>query len=353
LAWVHGRERAARAAAHGGGPAGRPGWPATGSRLALAVLALLAGCSTAGRSEERAERSAEERSGASSSTWREAREAEESFRDGGDGASEACCTAARKYLEVAAADRALALLDEGLKLDPTHPGLLEMRGNALECQGFRRAAEASYSLALTLEPGRVSARLARAHLRLALGLAQGARSDFELALTSGQDGAEVWLGYAQSLAGAGEPRRAFDAFAQAFTRGPAAAAHRIAAARLLIDGHVRPRREADEELAAIWLRTALELAPDQSEPSLQLARLHEQRGELEAAHASLVRALSIEPSALEAWIALARVCEARGDAQCAADAARRALERERDPARRAWLTELAGETSGLARDSRP
>ena len=351
--WNHGREEAAHSAAQGSEPAVRPGCAGAGPKLVLVVLTLLPACTTAGRAAERAERSADERSGPNSALWAEAREAEERFREGGSDASQACCLAARKYLEVGAAERALALLDEGLDLDPTHPELLEVRGNALERQGFRRAAEASYSAALTLDPGRVSARLARARLRLALALAQGARSDFELCLAAGADGAEVWSGYAQALAGSAEPRRAFDAFARAFERGPTEAALLVAAARLLVEGHVRPRLPADEELAAHWLRSAQDLAPQASDPSLLLAQLHEQRGDLESARAALLRALAIDPDSLTAWLALARVCETRGDAECAADAARHALERDRDPARRAWLTALAGESSGVARETRP
>jgi Tfp pilus assembly protein PilF len=350
---MHGRERAARAAALMGDAAGRPASQGTAAQLALLLVLLLASCSTASRTAERAERSAEERGGPQSAIWRAARLAEERFHEGGDGASEACCAAALAYLEVDASERALALLDEGLKLDPTHPELLEVRGNALERQGFRRAAEASYSAALTLDPARSSARVARAHLRLALGLAQGARSDFELALSGGADAPETWLGYAQALAGTGEPRRAFDAFAQAFARGSADAPHRIAAARLLIDGHVRPRRPADEEQAATWLIDAQALAPKDGEASVLLAALHEQRGELEAARSALERALAAEPESQEAWVALARVCESRGDGECAADAARHALERERDPTRRAWLAELAGDTPRVAGGSRP
>jgi Tfp pilus assembly protein PilF len=351
LATLHGRERAARAAAPKGDATGGLASQGTGAQLALALLLLLTSCSTAGLTAERDERTAEER-GAQSGTWREARSAEERFRAGGDGASEACCAAARAYLEVDASEHALALIDEGLKLDPTHPELLEVRGNALERQGFRRAAEASYSAALTLDPSRSSARVARAHLRLALGLAQGARSDYELALSAGADAPETWLGYAQALAGAGEPRRAFDAFAQAFARGSADAPHRIAAARLLVDGHVRPRRPSDDDQAIAWLIDAQMLAPKDVQAPILLAALHEQRGDLESARAALEGALAIEPDAQDALVALARVCESRGDAGCAAEAARRALDHERDPARRAWLAELAGAAQSVADRSR-
>lgn len=347
--WNHGREGLARAAIQGTKTAGRPARTRSGPTLALALLALLSACTTSGRAAERAERSADERNGPNSHLWRAARLAEERFRAGGSDASQACCVASRTYLEVGAAERALSLLEKGLDKDPTHAEMLEVRGNALERQGFRRAAEASYCAALTFEPGRVSARLARAKLRLALGLAQGARADFEVCLAAGTDGAEVWNGYAKALAGAGEPRLAFDAFARAFELGEPQAAHLTAAARLLVEGRVRPRLPADEELAAEWLLRAQELVPALSEPSLLLAELEEQRGELEAARAALTRALSIQPDSLAAWLALARVCETRGDAECAADAARHALERERDPARRAWLTALAGEGSGVVR----
>jgi len=263
---------------------------------------------------------------------------------------EACVEAARWSLAAGDLRRARTLLGEGLELAPDHPDLLHAKGNVLELEGFRRAAEGCYGDVLGDHPDRTATRLARGRVRLELGLAHAARGDLERCIAEGEDGGGTWLAYAQALTATGAGRAAFDAFARAFERGAADAHCLAAAAHLLVDGDVRPRTKRDEQLAASWLRRAITLSPDDDGPALELARLHEQTGDLDAARDCLEQLLERDPQHLGALTRLVAIHEERGDARGAADAARRALQFERDPAQRARLAALCGASSSVALD---
>jgi tetratricopeptide (TPR) repeat protein len=321
------------------------------ARLALAVLLLVSACAAPGEPAPDRAASTADRPRETLDPLREAKRARKVFGKGGPGAPAACAEGARWLLAAGDPRAARALLDEGLAVAPGHHDLLELRGNVLELEGFRRAAEACYTEILAADPGRTSARLARGRLRLELGLASAAREDLERCIAEGEDSGRAWLAHAQALAATGDGRRAFDAFARAFERVGADGPCLLAAADLLVDGRVRPRRPRDEEQALSWLRRAKQLLPDSSEPGLALARLHAQRDELEAATAALEQVLEREPDHLQALTRLAELCEQRGDVYGAVAAARRALELERDPTRRARLESLCG--AALALDSRP
>jgi len=284
---------------------------------------------------------------------REAQRLETAFHAGRAQAIGACAQAASWRLLAGDTPGARRVLDEGLALVPGHPDLLEMRGNVLAREGFRRAAASCFSEVLAAQPGRTSARLARGRLRLELGLSAAAREDLERCLESGEDSAAAWLAYAQALTATGDARRAVDAFARAFDRGAADLPDLVAAAQLVVTGRLQPRHERDEQLAASWLRRAQALAPDAVAPCLARAHLHHQRDELEAARACLDRALELQPGNLEALTLLLLVHEQRGDPAAAAAVASKALESERDPRRRALLEELCGRATSLAQDARP
>ena len=318
-----------------------------GSACALALLAVLCGCRTAGDAPGDGDRASADAGPAGLKA--EARRLEELYRVGGPQAADACAAAARARVQTGDLDRALALVGEGLAASPAHPDLLQTRANVLDRMGFRRAAEACYGEALEVEPDRTPARLARGLLRLELGLAALAREDLERCLAEGEDGGEAWLALAQSLLATGEPRRAYDAFASAFARGAGSARCLLAAAQMHLDGELRPPRATDAERAEAWTRMALERLPGWPRGLYVLACLREQRGDFAGASRGYERVVELAPDHADALARLAEVRAALGDSRGATESALRALEIEQRPERRVELRALIERRGRVAR----
>lgn len=263
------------------------------------------------------------------------------FEAGGAGTLEACLEAARAELARGEPEVARELLDRGLESFAQEASLWEERGNVLEVLGFRRAAEHSLTRALELEPGRLSALLQRAEIRLELGLASAARRDLEACLQQGLDESRVWIAYARSLTDLGQARSAFDAYARGFERGPVEDAALLGAAALYLGGELRPASERDRELVAAWLGIVAARSPRIVYAHHGLGLVALERGELPAAEANFERALAANPAHLPSLEQLARLAYERGDLPRADTLARRALEIETNPVRRkvfaAWL----------------
>lgn len=312
-------------------------------RIALALalaLAAASGCKAPVRKTQRdvaREASAEADWKLAARLWRA------EFQSGGSGAAEACLEAARAELGRGRPDEARELLDRGLEDFPEDASLWEERGNVLDELGFRRAAEHSYGRALELEPGRLSALLERAEIRLELGLASAARKDLETCLQQGLDGSRVWIAYARSLAALGEGRSAFDAYARGFERGPVSDASLIGAAALYLGGALDPSTPRDRERVVAWLNIVAARAPQTTLAHYWLGLLAEERGALAEAQASFERALATDPTHLPTLEHLARMAFERGDRATADALAQRGLELTQDPARRkqfsGWLAD--------------
>lgn len=265
------------------------------------------------------------------------------FEAGGPGAAQACLEAARAELARGEGDEARELLDRGLQKFAQDASLWEERGNVLVALGFRRAAEHSLSRALELDPGRVSALLERAEIRLELGLASAARRDLEACLQQGLDGSRVWIAYARSLAALGEARSAFDAYARGFEQGPVGDEALLGAAALYLGRELRPTTERDRERVSAWLGIVAARSPQFALTHHWQGLLAEEREDLPAAEACFERALAANPAYLPSLEHLARLAFERGARERADELARRALEIETDPARRkvfsAWRKE--------------
>jgi len=307
--------------------------------LALALLAP-AGCKAPVRKTRRDvahEATAERDWPLAARLWRQ------EFEAGGPGAAEACLEAARAERGQGRPDEARELLDEGLERFAEDASLWEERGNVLDELRFRRAAEHSYTRALELEPGRPSALLERAEIRLELGLASAARKDLEACLQQGRDGSRVWVAYARALAALGEGRSAFDAYARGFEQGPVEDASLLGAAALYMGGALDPASERDRERVAAWLNIVAARAPQTTLAHYWLGLLAEERGAAAEAEAAFERALAVDPTHLPSYEHLARAAFERGDRERADQLARRALELGPDPARRkrfqAWLAD--------------
>jgi tetratricopeptide (TPR) repeat protein len=265
------------------------------------------------------------------------------FEAGGAGAAEACLQASRAERALGDPEAARELVEQGLEKFAQDAALWEERGNVLVELGFRRAAEHSYSRALELEPGRLTTLLARAEIRLELGLASAARKDLEACLHKGLDGSRVWTAYAQCLTGLGEFRSAFDAYARGFEQGPAADVALLSAAALYLSGDLRPANARDRERVVGWLSVVVARSPQIALAHHWLGQLAQERDDLSGAEACFERALAADPSFLPSLERLAQLSFERGDLPRADTLARRALELETDPAKRkqysAWLVQ--------------
>jgi tetratricopeptide (TPR) repeat protein len=94
---------------------------------------------------------------------------------------------AEAHLRLGETARAMADLDAAEKLDSGTPGVLLVRGRALEASGDNAAALRSYTRALFGQPGWAEAHLARGRLRARLGDETGAEADFDAVLSDPQD----------------------------------------------------------------------------------------------------------------------------------------------------------------------
>jgi len=263
------------------------------------------------------------------------------FEAGGPGAAQACLEAARAERARGEPEAAREVLDRGLVSFAVDAALWEERGNVLDELGFRRAAEHSYSRALELEPGRLSALLERAEIRFELGLTSAARKDLEACLQQGLDDARVWIAYARCLNVLGDSRAAFDAYSRGFERGPVDDASLLGATALYLSGGLRPANERDRERTAAWLGIVAVRSPQNALAHYGLGLLALQSDDRPAAAEAFERALAADPAHLPSLEHLARLCFERGDLERADALAQRALALENDPARRkvfsAWL----------------
>lgn len=177
-----------------------------------------------------------------------------------------------------------------------------------------RAADAleAYRAAAAADPSRPAPRIEGGALALELGRHEDAGGLLEGAVLLYPDDAAAWAALARARAGAGRGTAALEAWERAFALGRTDPEGTLAAGRLALSlGTGLERAEA-------WLARARGLAPQDA----GLARVHGEvglaLGRDEVAVPALRRTLELDPGNLEVCEQLARVHERRGEVEAAA-----------------------------------
>jgi tetratricopeptide (TPR) repeat protein len=254
---------------------------------------------------------------------------------------EACVQSARALIEMRQPEGAQKMAELGLRTFPSDAKLYELKGNALEAQGFRRAAETAYEHALIGDGDQGSALLSLASLRCDLGLYQAAIDILEPRLN-----AEAASPRELALAGKAYKSvrnypRAYECFARAFELEAPRPSQLVAAASMYADASVRKKDPHAAELSRAWLERALALDPQDTLGHLYLGMLAEDGGREEPAARSYRRAVETDPACVLALSTLAEFEARRGNLDLSKAMAQRALELEQEPDRRVELEKLA------------
>ncbi len=240
--------------------------------------------------------------------------------------------------------RAVAELDEALRLNPRHYWALMQRGICRQelgdpllaaadfsaCTGLwpegawayfnrgyvlgragkREQARDDFTAALERDPGFVLAYVNRGLTLLELKEYAAALDDFDRALGLGRDDAFLHAGRGMALEALGRPEEAGAAFDAAFARAGALAAPARARLWWSYGFAVAPRRP---ERAAQAFDTALREDPGQPQALYGRAMLAAERGDLVDANAFADRAVAADPAWVDARRCRAIVAARRGD----------------------------------------
>jgi tetratricopeptide (TPR) repeat protein len=188
---------------------------------------------------------------------------------------------------------AVSALEKAAKLDSQSALIALNLGAAKRRAGDAAGAETEFRRALELREGFSDARLALARLLLKRDAVKEAIELFELAARSGgnDDRAEAYFGLGRAYIQTKRAKDAVHAFDEAVNRAPSSAALRTRIALAwLATGNKDDATRALEPAAR-----AADLAPDQADPHVALARARDRTGDETAAADSYRRALAIEP----------------------------------------------------------
>lgn len=253
---------------------------------------------------------------------------------------EACREAARALIRLEDPESAAKLLDLGRRAHPEDPDLLALKGEALVAMGFRRAAEESFEHALRIDPLRVDALIALGRLRIDLGLESSAVEPLQRAVDITGGDFETLRLLAKALRESGLAPKAYSTWVKAFSMGTGTVDDLVEAATLFLDDSFRGAHPESGEQMCIWLRTAVERAPQCVRAHFQLGVLCEEMGRREEAIEHYRRAVEIDPGCLMALTNLAILYSNHGDEPNAREMVVRALALEQDGNRRRALQKL-------------
>lgn len=256
---------------------------------------------------------------------------------------EACRESARAFLQLNDAQLANRVLDQGLKLFPYDPDLLELRGKALTKQGFLRAAADSLERALDVDPERASAALELGDVNMRLGLEGAAATAFERAIARGMDTQEAWTRLARARKSSGDVVGALEAWKSAFDKGAGKTEDLLLAAQTAVDPLLNERRAEDLTLGVSWLEQIIEREPNHVIAHFQLGVLCEATEQDERAILAYRRAIELDPANLISLRNLAVLYHQLGNREGVREIVERALSIEQDPERRQALSKLLDE----------
>jgi serine/threonine protein kinase/Flp pilus assembly protein TadD len=184
------------------------------------------------------------------------------------------------------------------------------RGYVLGRAGKREQARDDFTAALDRDPGFVLARVNRGLTRLELKEYAAALDDFDAAVRLGRDDAFLHAGRGMALEALGRPAEAEAAFTAAFARADGLAAAVRARLGWSYGFALAPRLP---EQAARAFDAVLRDDPRQPQALYGRAMLAAERGELAEANGFADRAVAADPTWLDARRCRALVCARRGD----------------------------------------
>jgi tetratricopeptide (TPR) repeat protein len=222
-------------------------------------------------------------------------------------------------------EKAIALCDARLRVNPSDARARLHRGVALSRLGHVREALVEYDHALRLRPGYDLALVDRADAKLTLGDALGAKADADEALRLSP---RLVLGFVNR----GRARRALldeegalEDFGQALRLDARHVLARVERASIALERGLLDLALADAELA-------LGLERKDPERFALRAEVRWARGELDLALADASEAIRLEPSRASRYLLRARIHRARDDARAAGADREEACRAERDEA---------------------
>ena len=254
--------------------------------------------------------------------------------------AEPCAQAARAFLALNDAESASNILDLGLAEHPKDSTLLELKGEALVGQGYRRAAEDCFERALAVDPRLVAALLNLGKLRMDLGLESGAVKPLRRAVEITGGDFKTWRLLAKAEREAGNHREAYEAWTRAFAMGDGAVEDIVEAASLVVDESFRRAHPEAAERMCGWLEKAIAREPQCTRAHFQLGVLAEEMGKREEAIEHYHRAVEIDPACLMSLTNLAILYASVGDEKGTREMVNRALVLEQDGNRRKALQKL-------------
>ena len=156
---------------------------------------------------------------------------------------------ARAYRAQANLDHAIADFDEAIRIDPSRPFLLELRGNAWHAKHDYPKAIADYERALQLNPKLIPAYLGRASAHFAKGDLDAALADYQAAIELNPKGAVLYLQRGHVWRRKGELARAVADYSEALRIAPALLGAQVARGIALESGGDRNGARADYQAA--------------------------------------------------------------------------------------------------------
>jgi tetratricopeptide (TPR) repeat protein len=254
--------------------------------------------------------------------------------------AEPCAQASRAFLALNDADSASSVLDLGLAEHPKDSTLLELKGEALVAQGYRRAAEDCFERALDVDPRLVPALLDLGKLRMDLGLESGAVKPLRRAVEITGGDFKTWRLLAKAEREAGSPREAYEAWTRAFAMGDGTVEDIVEASSLVVDESFRRAHPEAADRMCGWLEKAIAREPQCTRAHFQLGVLTEEMGRREEAIGHYRRAVEIDPACLMSLTNLAILYAGVGDEKETREMVNRALALEQDGNRRKALQRL-------------
>jgi Flp pilus assembly protein TadD len=156
---------------------------------------------------------------------------------------------ARAYRSQSDLDRAIADLDEAIRIDPARPFLLDLRGNAWLAKHDYPKAIADYERALQLNPKLIPAYIGRASAHFGKGELDAAIADYQAAIELNPKGAALYLQRGHVWRRKGDAARAIADYSEALRIAPALIAAHVARGIALETAGDRGGARADYQVA--------------------------------------------------------------------------------------------------------
>ncbi|MGA2125008.1 MAG: tetratricopeptide repeat protein [Xanthobacteraceae bacterium] len=184
-------------------------------------------------------------------------------------------------------DRAIADYNEAIRLTPADANLFNNRGNSFNSKGDQDRAIADYGEAIRLKPSHVLAFYNRANVYSARGDDDRAIADYGEAVRLDPKLAVAYEGRGKAYSGKGDHDRAIADFAEAIRLRPAAG--------VLLGRGVEYDGKGDHDRAIADFDEAIRLDPKLAAALINRGFAHSAKGEFERAAADYAEAIRLDP----------------------------------------------------------